>query len=549
MGITSPLRWIGAAILVGLATTTAAQAQCGTASCPSGAPILTTNGDQFVSPDISWDPNTVVHPDYVTLKVPQITLGAGQTLVQVEVEAAVTRGGPVGYTNNNNNACVAGSLTIPLDMTLNGNGVNLNWNADAPVPLPASIDPNGVGNFTGTINVPSIAIPSACVPLTGGNTAPFVGAGMVEFDHSAISGQALASCSNLAINPQIAGTLAVTVRYYVCATVTNGCPCVRDPRSPSSLLLFPEFCNDFGRDTLVTITNANCFTCSTDNNLPAEVIVEVVFIDKDTCLEDNFNIPLTPCDTYTFMTRSRTNLRQGYIYAFAKNTAGQAISFNHLVGQEVLLDGFRNMDWSINASGFRAIPPEGEVTDIDNDNIRDLDNLEYIAAPERIIIPRFLGQDPFPFFFADYRSTLTFIALSGGAQFSTIVDISIWNDSEECFSDQHQFRCWDKQFLADISPAFRESFLDATNDDPQEIIGWNDKEAGWIYINGRSAFSGIEQINNPAIYALLIEEKSGRLVADLPWEEGCQDNGDLLPLGILGDPRPGFPGGINGDNQ
>jgi hypothetical protein len=327
------------------------------------------------------------------------------------------------------------------------------------------------------------------------------------------------------------------------------CPCIRDQLSPASLLLFPEFCNQNGFDTLFTITNANCFNCTNDIGMPAEVIVELVYIDKNTCLENNVNLPLTPCDTVTLLTKAQTSLQQGYAYAFAKDLQGRAISFNHLVGQEILLDGFRNLEWSVNAVGFRAIPEEGDLTNLDGDDVRDLDNVEYIAAPERLIVPRFLGQDYDPRFFATYKSTLTFINLSGGVQFRTLVDLSIWNDSEECFSRQWEFRCWDKQFLADISSAFTQRFLATTNHDPNEIAGWTGREAGWLYVDGRNAFSSAESINDPAVYVLLIEDKGNYRVADLPWEEGCQENGDLLPTGIFGDPRPGFPGGQPGDNQ
>ena len=334
----------------------------------------------------------------------------------------------------------------------------------------------------------------------------------------------------------------------------QACPCLRDSLSPSSLILFPEFCNRPGQDTLLTITNANCFACVGGANPPAEVIVELIYINEEDCLEENFSFALTPCDTVTILTSAQTSFHRGYAYAFAKNLQGQAIKFDHLVGNEIVLDGFRNLQWSVNAVGFAAGRRgqgllDGALTDVDGDNVRDLDNLEYIAAPERIVIPRFLGQDPFPNFFANYRSTLTFINLSGGAQFDAIVDMAIYNDSEECFSRQWQFNCWDKQYLADISPAFTQRFLASSNNDPLEIVGWQGREAGWIFLDGRNAFSSVENIQDPAIYALLVEERFGRLAADLPWEEGCQENGDLLPLGILGDPRPGFPGGQLGDNQ
>ena len=494
------------------------------------------------------------------LMVPKANLAAGETLIQVEytITAEIGAFGPAGDV-------AAGTIVVENTTGDSCTGVTAQYTGTitgqlSDPPLGQAFPPIPVmdmENF-GTLNSGQMATANIaqnatlCRRVLEANLGGFVGPGMLRMDHTGSSsgGCDSTNCGNFGCDVDVGARVTLTVNYLICSPVTTGCPCVRDPRSPSSLLLFPEFNNNLGRNTLVSITNANCFTCS-NQNLPTEVIVEVVFINKDTCLEDNFNIPLTPCDTFTFLTSRQTNFRQGYLYAFAKDLQGRPIKFDNLVGQEIMMDGFRNLEWSVNAAGFAAGRDlaDGALTNLDGDNVRDLDGLEYIEAPERIIIPRFLGQDPFPFFFADYRSTLTFIALSGGAQFSTIVDLAIWNDSEECFSDQHQFDCWDKQFLADISPAFTEGFLDASNNDPLEIVGWNTRESGWLYLNGRTAFSGVEQIQDPAIYALLVEEKGGRRVADLPWEEGCQDNGDLVPTGILGDPRAGFPGGQLGDNQ
>lgn len=323
------------------------------------------------------------------------------------------------------------------------------------------------------------------------------------------------------------------------AQVKEDCPdCIRDVLQPASLLLFPEFCNAPGQDTLLTITSADCFICL-DANAPPEVIVEIVYISGDPddgCLEQNLNLPLTPCDTITVLTSAHTSFRQGYAYAFAKNLAGEAIKFDQLTGNQIVLDGFRNLDWSVNAVGFKAGRDlaDGALTDLDEDRVRDLNGEEYVEAPDRIIVPRFLGQDPFPNFFASHRSTLTLISLTG-AQFDTTVDFAIWNDNEECFSTQVEFRCWTKRFLADISMATTQRFLKSTNHDPMEIDGWRQRETGWLYLDGRIADSTADVVIDPAVYAVLVEERAGQRTADLPWEEGCRDNGALLPLGIFAD--------------
>jgi hypothetical protein len=56
---------------------------------------------------------------------------------------------------------------------------------------------------------------------------------------------------------------------------------------------------------------------------------------------------------------------------------------------------------------------------------------------------------------------------------------------------------------------------------------------------------GPETIQDPAIYAVLIERFGGYAAADLPFEWCSQTNGDLLPVSNFGDgPKP-----VPGDNQ
>lgn len=346
-----------------------------------------------------------------------------------------------------------------------------------------------------------------------------------------------------------------------CDTDISTCDCREiNRRNCGSLLLYPELDNREGMITLVSMS----YACCDDVAQPATV--EFRFIRKENCLKDDRTFTLTPCDTLTFLARAvDPNPIQGYIYAYAKqptlggvgssNPSGEPIVFNHLIGQELILDGIRALSYSMNAVSFRGLGEEGSTNDDDNDGIRDLNGPgsatpEYEEAPDQILIPRFLGQDP-PAGGKNvegdvFHSEIILINLSGGARFTAIVSFLVYNDNEDPTSGEYEFRCWDKPLLRDFSAATLQSALENTIDDPDEIVGANYRNAGWIRLNGLVANSdGPETIEDPAIYAVLIERAGLYAAADLPWEECNQNNGDLLPLGNFGDgPNP-----ANDDNQ
>ncbi|MFO1010154.1 MAG: choice-of-anchor E domain-containing protein [Planctomycetota bacterium] len=308
-------------------------------------------------------------------------------------------------------------------------------------------------------------------------------------------------------------------------------------RTPGSLLLYPEFDNRDGQITLVTVTNTNC------NELDGGVDVEFVYIGRFgpghtdvPCLETNRTRHLSACDTLTLWTRAdNPNYEQGYLYAFAKNAAtGQAIVFNHLIGEEMFMSPINTLDDGLSALVFHGLGEERANTDRDADGIRDLDGVEYDEAPAELLIPRFLGQDagnrkgPF-------TSRLVLIGLSGGTAFTTSVDFLVYNDNEEVFSAQYTFYCWEDPRLSQINNVFTQEFLASTSHAPSEILGLPERESGWFKVNGLLAQSTQAEVVDPAIYAVLIERVAPYSVADLPWELCSQTNGDLLPTSLFGD--------------
>ena len=345
---------------------------------------------------------------------------------------------------------------------------------------------------------------------------------------------------------------AAVTNVSAIAQCANDADCY-NRREPGSLLLYPEYQNGQGRVTVVTVTNTNC------DALDGEVEVEFKYIQGSNCLEANQAVTLTPCDTFTVLTSAHTGIDEGYLYVFARdssnptpvNPPGSPIVFNHLIGQLLVVDGFTSFEYSTNAVSFKGVGEQGEVTDRENpglsggigDGIRDLDGVEYEPAPEKILIPRFIGQRA-PNDRDGVDSELILIALSGGRQFEanqiipgggTTILIHGWNDNEVMFSREYTFTCWDKVYLRDITTAYQSSNLRGINDDDTEVAGAPGLETGWFWVNGLSASSSSETIVDPAVYGVLVEYVRGQAAADLPFELCSQNNGDLLPNSNFGD--------------
>ncbi len=295
-------------------------------------------------------------------------------------------------------------------------------------------------------------------------------------------------------------------------------------QSPGSLLVFPFADARPGTTCVVTLTNVNPAAGQT-------LAVEVrSFVD---CLETNRTYPLPSNDTLSFtMSQAFPAPGQGFLCAVAKDAFGRAVSANHLIGSVLVLDGNLGLEFQIPAVAFASPLAEGAPTDIDGDDLRDLNGAEYARAPDELLFPRFVGQS------TTFRSELVLVNLTGGRAFTAVANLTIWNDDRDVFVAQHTFRCWSRVRLADASGAFSNSFLLSTGHNPSEsVLG---RENGWFHVDGHVAYSSARTIADPALLGALIEPASYSS-ASLPFGRGTQDNGDIYPTGVNGDGN-GFPG-------
>jgi len=340
--------------------------------------------------------------------------------------------------------------------------------------------------------------------------------------------------------------------YKIWDTATNGTVCdfaeatvtihIADPcediesRKPASLLIYPEFDNRDGIISVLTVGNTG----------PSDIRAHFVYRDEETCNEWDRNAELTPNDTLTLITNYHNPQHdRGYVYVYARCPGtNDAVAYNYLIGNLMVVDGLETFSFSVNpldvrgigidssgGSSYHTLCPSWPLTDLDGDDLLDLDGMEYELAMDQILIPRFLGQTD------EIKSDLILIDLSGGGKFETTIDFQVYNDNEEAFSTEHRFTCWTRVPLLGISGIFSQHFLVTGTDHAQgEILGQKTQEAGWMRLDGAVATSSWVTIEDPAFLAVLVESiVDERWVADLPFYYCTQDNGALLPTTPAGD--------------
>ncbi|MEW6742918.1 MAG: hypothetical protein AB1486_09175 [Planctomycetota bacterium] len=306
-------------------------------------------------------------------------------------------------------------------------------------------------------------------------------------------------------------------------------------REPGSLLVFPVFDNQTALATVVTVTNVNSdVSLNPDTGLAAGTIkAHFIYVNGLTCQETNRDELLTPNDTISVITAAHSaGSPLGYLYVYAKHPLQEMpVKFDWLIGTMMAVDGVNLFEYSMNAWSFKAAVGLAELanTDLDADGIRDFDGTEYAMVPDEMLYPRFFGQG------GAVESELLLVDLTG-TQFSSTLDLLIYNDNEYEFSAEYTFSCWSRKPLAEISGAFTQAFLASTDNDPDELVGLPALELGWFRIDGGMASSTTKSIEDPAFLTGLVERINQLGGAELPFHQGTQDNGDLLPRGVDGDP-------------
>lgn len=306
-----------------------------------------------------------------------------------------------------------------------------------------------------------------------------------------------------------------------CAPVES----IARPREPGSLLVFPEFDNNEGVDTFLSLTNVE----TADGAL--DIDVRLVFVSGEDCSETELGITLTPGDNYTAITSALdVPATSGYVLAYAVEAGtGIPIVHNELIGS-VLIVRFSDR-YGLDAMAFQAIGEPRSPTDRDEDGVLDCDGVEYATAPAELLFSRFLGQD------TEFQvSELILIPMMGGPATELVMETEWSNDNGEVFSAEEVTPCWKKERLTDITGVSSNAFLGSfTNHDPLEVIGRPFQEAGWIRIYGATVSPGTNWAPDPPLLAVLIEgDGSGHRAGEMPSVRGSRANGGFPPSKLPG---------------
>jgi len=262
-------------------------------------------------------------------------------------------------------------------------------------------------------------------------------------------------------------------------------------REPGSLLLFPVHRSGGGLFTVVSVTNTST-TPATIGSLGGTTNAHFYYTNVTPNPLDPFRPlacsvfdrvePLTPADTFSVLTECHDLgvglTQQGYLVVVAEDPSeiNRPWSHDHLLGSALVLSA-TGFAYTLEAIALRSPAPPGAATDIDNDQQRDCDGIEYDLLPDRLYLDSFLGVA---------NAQLVLVNLTGDVMDLNTVLFSVWNDYEVPLSASIVFRCWFEAPLTRISPLFDPLFLAGVPNDIDELDsdcdGVGDLETGWVVI-------------------------------------------------------------------
>jgi hypothetical protein len=295
-------------------------------------------------------------------------------------------------------------------------------------------------------------------------------------------------------------------------TIALAAPSRGDALKPASLLLYPEFNNQAGSFTMLTITNVAGAASG------GSIDVHLIYVDAATCLRNDRIEHLTARDTVTFVTAFQApGLTRGYMYAYALDPiTHKAIDFDNLIGDSLRLDGVNAGFYTISPIPFQGLTGPGVPTDVNANGKPDLNGIEYEKAHNHCFLPRFFGQFTPPGPNGIFLSELILLQPLANAGVTTSAGFLVYNDNEEVYSADYSFQCWTRVPLLSISGAFAQAFLSTTANNPNEVEGASFIESGWFDIKGTVASSSQGSTQNPPILGVLVDIRPD-VTAELPF--------------------------------
>jgi hypothetical protein len=253
---------------------------------------------------------------------------------------------------------------------------------------------------------------------------------------------------------------------------------------PGSVLLYPQVDSrlGIGMGTVISVTNTLGDRRVRQNNLRVgDVQIQYFYVEGRNNWQVSDRIErLTPNDMFTVLAGDHNPQTElGFLLIVAQDPEVEVpISFNYLIGDEILVDVQGNRTWSLTAIPFKCLLPFEEglntvrtTTDVNQNGAVDFDNVEYDYWPDALYMNRFFQQN------GALETELILVSMLG-RDFRISVGFLFYDNEEDVFSRSFDFICWTSVKLSDISLITRN-------------LGGRSGElpTGWARINGDRAFN------------------------------------------------------------
>lgn len=339
---------------------------------------------------------------------------------------------------------------------------------------------------------------------------------------------------------------------FVAAGVASAQP---EGNRPGSLLIYPLIQKTANEDTLVCFTNTNTDNRVVPGTFPPNELrrgtVAVVWnilwsLGTDRWEKTDGKELLSPGDTFTMLVSSLGGLPVGahgfmYAYAVSPDNNIDPIDFDFLTGEEIVVGvqpqnylfsmpaipfkSFANRDqnqretiqgWRVTDGAGDQNEPDGQLT---------FNGVEYSQFPAILYQPMYLDQGTVPGVLND--EIVFLLGRGDGGDIRATVAGFVWDNRENPFSYFHDFVCWTRAKIRDVSPQ-------VVFPNPQRNNGPEELFTGWIEARG---LSGINRVtgqptdNIPILGAFVHRADIGQVgftAGTLLWWDGTRP-GAFLP--------------------
>ncbi|MHC5002536.1 MAG: hypothetical protein ACYTJ0_05375 [Planctomycetota bacterium] len=152
---------------------------------------------------------------------------------------------------------------------------------------------------------------------------------------------------------------------------------------------------------------------------------------------------------------------RGMVYAWAINSDGEEIRWNHLKGDATIINYRDSTAWEYNAWSFQVVAPvaNGDPPDA-NPGVLNLDGVEYAPGFDLLLLDfyavgtdAFSGGDPFQMISVDTDLTIHPVSIDVRQEtdgpITTKAHFDVWNMEEFKFSGAYRcITCWDQWLLS-----------------------------------------------------------------------------------------------------